>query len=113
MRATSNRQLAAALGVSETAVRKALAAERISRDADGGFDVAEDSIPELCRRKGITERLYYSWSKEFLEAGKKRLAGDTALQPLRRLRRAAWPRLDRDDARGGGDRDPRGGRENP
>jgi hypothetical protein len=41
MRATSNRKLAQALGVSETAVRKALAAGRISRDADGGFDVAE------------------------------------------------------------------------
>lgn len=40
MRATSNRQLAATLGVSETAVRKALATGRISRDADGGFDVA-------------------------------------------------------------------------
>jgi DNA primase len=40
MRATSNRKLAEALGVSETAVRKALAAGRISRDADGGFDIA-------------------------------------------------------------------------
>ena len=38
----------------------------------------EDSIAELCRREGIAEGLYYSWSKEFLEAGKKRLAGDTA-----------------------------------
>jgi transposase len=38
----------------------------------------EDSIAELCRRKGIATSLYYSWSKEFLEAGKKRLAGDTA-----------------------------------
>ena len=38
----------------------------------------EDSIAELCRREGIAESLYYSWSKEFLEAGKKRLAGDTA-----------------------------------
>ena len=38
----------------------------------------EDSISELCRREGIAESLYYSWSKEFLEAGKKRLAGDTA-----------------------------------
>lgn len=37
----------------------------------------EDSISELCRREGIAESLYYSWSKEFLEAGKKRLAGDT------------------------------------
>jgi transposase len=38
----------------------------------------EDSIAELCRREGIIENLYYRWSKEFLEAGKKRLAGDTA-----------------------------------
>ena len=38
----------------------------------------EISIAELCRREGITEGLYYSWSKEFLEAGKRRLAGDTA-----------------------------------
>ena len=40
----------------------------------------EDSIAALCRREGIAESLYYSWSKEFLEAGKKRLAGDTARQ---------------------------------
>ena len=40
----------------------------------------EDSIAALCRREGIAEGLYYSWSKEFLEAGKKRLAGDTARQ---------------------------------
>jgi transposase len=38
----------------------------------------ECSIAELCRREGIAESLYYSWSKEFLEAGKRRLAGDTA-----------------------------------
>src|SRR5438309_5030825 len=38
----------------------------------------EDSIAALCRREGIAESLYYSWSKEFLEAGKRRLAGDTA-----------------------------------
>ncbi|WP_319498760.1 IS3 family transposase [uncultured Cohaesibacter sp.] len=38
----------------------------------------EDSIAALCRREGISESLYYTWSKEFLEAGKKRLAGDTA-----------------------------------
>ncbi len=38
----------------------------------------EDSIAELCRHEGIAQSLYYSWSKEFLEAGKKRLAGDTA-----------------------------------
>ena len=40
----------------------------------------EDSIAELCRREGIAESLYYSCSKEFLEAGKKRLSGDTARQ---------------------------------
>ena len=37
----------------------------------------EESIAALCRREGIAESLYYNWSKEFLEAGKKRLAGDT------------------------------------
>ena len=40
----------------------------------------EESIASLCRREGIAEGLYYSWSKEFLEAGKKRLSGDTARQ---------------------------------
>mgnify|MGYP003428610749 FL=1 len=38
----------------------------------------EDSIAELCRREGLNQTVYYRWSKEFLEAGKKRLAGDTA-----------------------------------
>lgn len=37
----------------------------------------EYSIAELCRREGIAESLYYAWSKEFLEAGKRRLSGDT------------------------------------
>jgi transposase len=40
----------------------------------------EESIAALCRHEGIAESLYYSWSKEFLEAGKNRLAGDTARQ---------------------------------
>ena len=40
----------------------------------------EESIAALCRREGIAEGLYYSWSKEFLEAGKKRLSGDTQRQ---------------------------------
>ena len=40
----------------------------------------EESIAEFCRREGIATSLYYSWSKEFLEAGKKRLAGDTTRQ---------------------------------
>ncbi len=36
----------------------------------------EESIAELCRQEGINANLYYKWSKEFMEAGKKRLAGD-------------------------------------
>jgi transposase len=40
----------------------------------------EESIAEICRREGIATSLYYSWSKEFLEAGKRRLAGDTTRQ---------------------------------
>ena len=38
----------------------------------------EDSIAELCRREGISQGIYYTWSKDFMEAGKRRLAGDTA-----------------------------------
>ena len=53
----------------------------------------EDSIAELCRREGINQNLYYRWSKDFLEAGKKRLAGDTAREAtsdeVRHLRREA------------------------
>ena len=53
----------------------------------------EDSIAELCRREGIVQNLYYRWSKDFLEAGKKRLAGDTAraatTDEVKELRREA------------------------
>ena len=38
----------------------------------------EDSIAELCRREGISQGIYYKWSKDFMEAGKRRLSGDTA-----------------------------------
>ena len=37
----------------------------------------EESVAELCRREGIASNLYYRWSKDFLEAGKSRLQGDT------------------------------------
>ncbi len=37
----------------------------------------ETTVSELCRREGINSNLYYRWSKEFLEAGKQRLAGNT------------------------------------
>src|SRR5258707_14788934 len=40
----------------------------------------ESSIAELCRREGLNPNLYYKWSKEFLEAGKSRLTGDTKRQ---------------------------------
>ena len=53
----------------------------------------EDSIAELCRKEGIAQSLYYVWSKEFMEAGKRRLAGDTARaatsDEVRDLRRQA------------------------
>ena len=59
--------------------RKQYSAEEKIRIALSGLR-GEDSIAELCRREGIAESLYYSWSKEFLEAGRKRLSGDTARQ---------------------------------
>lgn len=37
----------------------------------------EESVAEICRREGLHQNLYYRWSKDFLEAGKKRLSGDT------------------------------------
>ena len=40
----------------------------------------EESVAELCRQEGIAQGLYYKWSKDFLEAGKKRLAGDITRQ---------------------------------
>ena len=59
------------------ATRKQHSAEEKIRIVLDGLR-GEYSIAELCRREGIAESLYYSWSKEFLEAGKRRLAGDTA-----------------------------------
>ena len=59
------------------ATRKQYSAEEKIRIVLDGLR-GEYSIAELCRREGIAEGLYYSWSKEFLEAGKRRLAGDTA-----------------------------------
>src|SRR6476619_2337970 len=60
------------------ATRKHYSAEEKIRIVLEGLR-GEDSIAEVCRREGIVQNLYYyRWSKEFLEAGKKRLAGDTA-----------------------------------
>lgn len=46
----------------------------------------ETTIAELCRREGLSQALYYKWSKDFMEAGKRRLNGDT-------MREAAWKEL--------------------
>ena len=59
------------------ATRKQYSAEEKIRIVLEGLR-GEVSIAELCRKEGINQNLYYRWSKEFLEAGKKRLAGDTA-----------------------------------
>ena len=59
------------------ATRKHYSAEEKIRIVLDGLR-GESSVAELCRREGIAESLYYTWSKEFLEAGKRRLAGDTA-----------------------------------
>jgi len=59
------------------ATRKHYSAEEKIRVVLDGLR-GESSIAELCRQEGIAEGLYYSWSKEFLEAGKRGLAGDTS-----------------------------------
>lgn len=58
------------------ATRRSYSAEEKIRIVLEGLR-GEASIAELCRREGINTNVYYRWSKEFLEAGKKRLAGDT------------------------------------
>ena len=74
------------------ATRKQYSAEEKIRIVLDGLR-GEEPIAELCRHEGIAQSLYYSWSKEFLEAGKKRLAGDTARSAstgeVRDLRREA------------------------
>ena len=62
--------------------RKQYSAEEKIRIVVAGLR-GEDSIAELRRREGIAESLYYSWSKEFLEAGKKRLAATPHARPPR------------------------------
>jgi transposase len=69
--------------ISEQAVKDIRRATRKHHSAEEKLRIVLDglrgeySIAELCRRAGSAESLYYSWSKEFLEAGKRRLAGDT------------------------------------
>ncbi len=59
------------------ATRKQYSAEEKIRIVLDGLR-GEETIAELCRQEGIAQSLYYSWSKEFLKVGKKRLAGDIA-----------------------------------
>ncbi len=80
MRRNTHRQKASAEKVVKDirrATRRQFGAEEKIRIVLEGLR-GEDSIAELCRREGINQNLYYRWSKDFLEAGKKRLAGDTA-----------------------------------
>ena len=75
---------AAAKAPAEQVVRDIRRATRKHHSAEDKIRVVleglrgEESIAALCRRESIAESLYYAWSKEFLEAGKRRLAGDTA-----------------------------------
>ena len=61
----------------QRATRKQYSSEEKIRIVLDGLR-GEDSIAELCRREGLSQGVYYQWSKDFMEAGKKRLAGDTA-----------------------------------
>ena len=74
------------------ATRKQYSAEEKIRIVLEGLR-GEDSIAELCRKEGIAQGVYYKWSKDFMEAGKRRLAGDTSraatTDEVRDLRREA------------------------
>ena len=61
----------------QRATRKQYSSEEKIRIVLDGLR-GEDSIAELCRREGLSQGVYYKWSKDFMEAGKKRLAGGTA-----------------------------------
>ena len=74
------------------ATRKIYSAEEKIRIVLEGLS-RETSIAKLCRREGIAQSMYYKWSKEFLETGKQRLAGDavrgTTSDEVKDLRREA------------------------
>jgi transposase len=62
----------------EKVVKDIRRATRRQFSAEEKICIVLEGLAELCRREGIVQNLYYRWSKDFLEAGKKRLAGDTA-----------------------------------
>jgi transposase len=76
---SQTRQTGAAKAIKDIrrATRKQYSAEEKIRIVLDGLR-GEETIAELCRREGIAQSIYYKWSKEFLEVGKRRLAGDTA-----------------------------------
>jgi transposase len=80
------RQKSGPHGTAEAHVREIRRATRRQHGAEEKIRIVleglrgEHSIAELCRREGIAQSLYYKWSKEFLEAGRKRLSGDTERQ---------------------------------
>jgi len=74
---TKNRSAEKTVRDIRRATRRHYSAEEKTRIVLEGLR-GEDSIAELCRREGINSKVHYRWSKEFLEAGKKRLSGDTA-----------------------------------
>ena len=82
--APTTREPAAAKPPAERVVRDIRRATRKQHSAEEKIRIVpeglrgEESIAALCRREGIAESLYYAWSRELLEAGKRRLAGDTA-----------------------------------
>lgn len=82
MKAKSNKSTGGKAAAEQTvknirrANRKIYSAEEKIRIVLEGMR-GECSIAELCRREGIAQSMYYKWSKDFLEAGKQRLAGDT------------------------------------
>ena len=75
---SQTRQTGAAKAIKDIrrATRKQYSAEEKIRIVLDGLR-GEETIAELCRREGIAQSIYYKWSKAFLEAGKRRLAGDT------------------------------------
>ena len=82
----------AALKGIRRATRRQFSAEEKIRIVLEGLR-GEESVAELCRREGIATSMYHAWSREFLDAGKRRLAGDAARaatsDEVRDLRREA------------------------
>ena len=87
---SQTRQTGAAKAIKDIrrATRKQYSAEEKIRIVLDGLR-GEETIAELCRIEGIAQSIYYKWSKEFMEAGKRRLAGDTAPGEVTALRREA------------------------